>query len=1530
MKRTPWLTAAILLSILMTAALLIGLRDAARATSLPLDTDAEMLQNPGFETATNGVPDHWDDWGGVLAQASEPVHGGAYAGVLTTTATNGLKYVYQSITVTGGAAYRFSGWVRENDPNLSHALLRVRWYTSTDGSGSALSSVDSNTILTTDDPDYRFLTTGPITAPSEANSAKACFYVRVANETAGTAYFDDASFQPLASPELSADLVLDKSGPASASAGDVITYRITLENGGRATATGVRITDTLPASLDLITQTSLFTFTPAGNRLIWEAGDLAADVVHAITLTTRLSETAVDPLVNAVTATTTASETNTANNTDTWQTTVRIPGQPDLALDKTGPSTAFSGDVVTYHIALENIGGATAPDVWITDTLPASLDLVNQSSPFTFTPAGNRLFWEAGDLATDTVRLITLTAQLEETAVGPLVNVVTATTAGEMVSATWATTLFAIPHPLDVAINEVAWMGTEANASHEWIELYNTTGRALDLDGWTLSDYNGDLATLAGALPPQGYYLLAASTAVFSGTTPQIDQTFGSSNLRNLGEAITLTDRSGVVIDTANIERGYDGGWAGGDLNLHRSMERVTPIMPDTDANWCTNDARTRNGLDAANHPINGTPGARNSCYRPPLDQIADLVVAKTGPASVYINRPIVYQVTLGNTGPAAATGVRITDTLPLAVDFVAQEGPPSFTFTRRGRTLVWEADQVAADGNQTILITGQVAGTALLSFTAFTNRVTAATSSFETDTLDNRATWTTDVSSGPKVYLPLVLRNYTAPRYWVIIEAVLYDGLQFSDYDEAVQLLNGGDQAVDLTGWRLCKMGTTDWSCADLPEVDIQPDQRIWLTRSGTDFVASFGFEADHVLPGWPALANSGDEVVLLDATGTVQDGIVYRGGNDAIAGWEGSPVQPYGGTNFAQEGQVLYRIRDEETGLPSDDTDTAADWAQSTADPWTGRRVRYPGWDLGSFFHPEVSASGMITVGVAPDNAYHLVMETIRSAEERIEMEIYSLEHDGLVTELVQQAQQGISVTVLLEGGPVGGVEDQELWACQQLHATSHGQCYFMVTSDTLKLYDRYTYVHAKFILIDRERLLVSSQNLTYSSLPGDDKENGTGGSRGAVLVTDAPEIVARAVEIFQADCDPVHHADISAWGPDNPLGYGLPPAGFLPDPGADWTTYTVQFSPTLTTSGEWFELVTAPESALRQSDGLLGLVGRAGAGNGVYVEQLYEYPDWGDPTTAPNLRLEAYIAAARRGATVRILLNGGDFGIEQFSLTNNVQTAAYVNAIAQAEGLDLSAHLGNPTGYGIHNKMVLVDLGSDGGYVHVGSINGSETSNKVNREMALQVRSDPLFDYLYAVFEHDWLHQPPLTHLMISEVLYNPSGEDAGQEWIELYNPTAEAVSIAGWHLGDVGPAGEYGSGLYRFPAGAVLPAGGVIVVAQQAEDVHFAPDYEFLVDPNRDDPAVPNMVRAGSWEGFGLALGNEGDEILLLDGSAAAIDAVTYGTGVFHNIVPHPGVSDQGHSLERRPPERDTDDCSQDFFDRYPPTPGILPE
>jgi hypothetical protein len=38
----------------------------------------------------------------------------------------------------------------------------------------------------------------------------------------------------------------------------------------------------------------------------------------------------------------------------------------------------------------------------------------------------------------------------------------------------------------------------------------------------------------------------------------------------------------------------------------------------------------------------------------------------------------------------------------------------------------------------------------------------------------------------------------------------------------------------------------------------------------------------------------------------------------------------------------------------------------------------------------------------------------------------------------------------------------------------------------------------------------------------------------------------------------------------------------------------------------------------------------------------------------------------------------------------------------------------------------------------------------------------------------------------HLVINEIEINPAGFDTENEWVELYNPTGEAVDLEGWQI------------------------------------------------------------------------------------------------------------------------------------------------
>ncbi len=605
-----------------------------------------------------------------------------------------------------------------------------------------------------------------------------------------------------------------------------------------------------------------------------------------------------------------------------------------------------------------------------------------------------------------------------------------------------------------------------------------------------------------------------------------------------------------------------------------------------------------------------------------------------------------------------------------------------------------------------------------------------------------------------PVVYLPLVGRDFWSGPPPLLLAALYYDTYRTNEPDEAFQLYNPLSTPISLAGWQV-KAGTR---AVTFPAgVEIEARRWLWCARQATDFTLSFGAspgceygaDTDPTVPNLTGtaltLSNTGGVVILVNPDGTYTDVLVYEGGDINTPGWQGPAVTPYKpSTSFGEEGQILYRKLDQATSRPARDTDTRADWAQDADDIVDGRKARYPGWDLESFFPAQVvTEAAAVAVFVSPDNAFDALKILLEGAQHSIRFEGYTFENARLGELIAARASGGVSVEMLLEGAPPGGISDQQRWIVQQI-AEAGGRVYYMRTNGPD--HQRYEYQHGKFWVLDGDTALVGSENITAEAFPDDPKADGTIGRRGVYLMTTAPSIVAQLNKIMDADIAPGVHGDIWPWGP-NDAALGAPPAGFVPSYTSGGNLYPVQAPQPLFVEGMFsFQLIHAPEQALRDQDSLLGLINRAGPGDTVLVEQMYEHLFWGSTTSNvnadPNPRLEAYLAAARRGATVRVLLDA--LFDDLSSPRSNLRTVEYLNGAAQTEGLKLQARRRNPTGGGIHNKMVLAQVGGQG-WAAVGSLNGGEVSAKLNREMVLLVGSDEAYNYLADVFWYDWEGTP-----------------------------------------------------------------------------------------------------------------------------------------------------------------------------------------
>jgi hypothetical protein len=173
-----------------------------------------------------------------------------------------------------------------------------------------------------------------------------------------------------------------------------------------------------------------------------------------------------------------------------------------------------------------------------------------------------------------------------------------------------------------------------------------------------------------------------------------------------------------------------------------------------------------------------------------------------------------------------------------------------------------------------------------------------------------------------------------------------------------------------------------------------------------------------------------------------------------------------------------------------------------------------------------------------------------------------------------------------------------------------------------------------------------------------------------------------------------------------------------------------------------------------------------------------------------------------------------------------------------------------------------------------------------------------------------------------LLLSEFLADP-GVEPDQEWIEIYNAGAGELMLQDFKIGDEEQRGGE-EGMLRFPPDSVVPAGQAIVIANQSLAFFamygFQPDFEL----SNTHPDVPDMQPYPTWGTSSINLSNLGDELLLLDGRDALIDAISFGSSMYY-LNPSIPAALEGSSLERYPADQDSDSAS-DWRVQSAPNPG----
>jgi uncharacterized repeat protein (TIGR01451 family) len=437
-----------------------------------------------------------------------------------------------------------------------------------------------------------------------------------------------------------ADLSVTNAGnPNPVTAGNNITYTQSVTNKGPGPANAPVFTETLPANTTLVLLTP-----PAG----WTCAGLTCTDSTAMAANTTANFTFVVKVNTNVATGTTITQTdsvstssvdpNSGNNSATVN--VQVADSADLSVTNSGvPVPVLANGTITYTQVVTNNGPSTATSVTLTDTLPANTVAQTLSGPgWTCTLA--TLICTDPSLAPGATGTITYVVKVNNlTPAGIPVNE-TATvssaitdpnaannsaTAGDLVAAAGQADLFMTNSPSATSV--------AAASTVTYTQSVTNNGPAATTAGMTITETTPPNTTFQGMTPPAGWTC---------GTLPPVG---------GIG-TITCTDSGTLAAPgtaTFSLVLQVNAGTPSGTNITDTVTATAANIVPSITTNTASATVVVANA---------------NS---------ADVAIVKTGtPNPVTEGTPLTYTLTVTNNGPASATNVTVTDTLPSVVTYLS------------------------------------------------------------------------------------------------------------------------------------------------------------------------------------------------------------------------------------------------------------------------------------------------------------------------------------------------------------------------------------------------------------------------------------------------------------------------------------------------------------------------------------------------------------------------------------------------------------------------------------------------------------------------------------------------------------------------------------------------------------------------------------------------------------------------------------------------------------------------------------------
>jgi hypothetical protein len=392
---------------------------------------------------------------------------------------------------------------------------------------------------------------------------------------------------------------------------------------------------------------------------------------------------------------------------------------------------------------------------------------------------------------------------------------------GNVMAATTLPFLYFIAEPAvynDLVINELfsdpsPQIGLPA---FEFVEILNQSTKPFDLNGWKLSDPSS-VGVLPSLILLPGEYLTVTSSTGGASFTGKVIGLSNFPTLNNSGDAIKLTDPTGLKIDSVNYSIAWyqdddkaTGGW---------TLERLNPQINTNEAtNWL-----------ASEDVSGGTAGKQNSVFGKNPDSKAPQLLSLT----VINEKELLLQFNEA--------------LLPSAID-VTHFDVNSFECV---------SASLSTDGMSMQLIFS----------TSFLNGVDYTLTISGMQDLAGNTMPVTEKAFRYFISVPVHSKD-------LIISEIMADPSPIVQLPEAeyLEIFNRTSNAFELKGWKLSDATTS----ATLGDHIILPNEYLILT-STTNVSKFTGFGKVLGVSSFPSLNNSGESIVIRDETGLLIDSVQF-----------------------------------------------------------------------------------------------------------------------------------------------------------------------------------------------------------------------------------------------------------------------------------------------------------------------------------------------------------------------------------------------------------------------------------------------------------------------------------------------------------------------------------------------------------------------------------------------------------------------------------------------------------------------------